>query len=258
MKIQRKSFYKIIEFMYNGTYINGWDGGDINTSTFFIKYQFKRVLHIILREHVNLVCAARTDKGVHSCYNICNFTTYHNIDNNKLVRSMNALLPEYIRIQNIINTHIFFSSRFWTLYREYEYMICLEKYHNPLLLNTVYYPKCHFLDFNAILQSLTILKTVKNISGLLLKSFSGNIYRTIDNAEYSTRILFGSLVHCFRFKAKSFAHHQIRIIMYFILQVGRHKLSINQFQNIIDKSCNMPKMLVPSCGLCLINVYYIK
>lgn len=255
-----KQYYKVMEFMYDGEFINGWDGGNkmiIDHQLYFIKDEFEKIIYKITKNRVNLTCAARTDKGVHAMYNICNFKIYSNISNERLIKAINYYLPKFIRIINIMDTHIFFSSRFWSLSRRYEYLISNEEFINPLLINKVWNIN-YKININNMIIAQKLLLNMYNVKGFVLKSFNGNLKRTVIDIEYKVKNIFNLKVHSFEFEAKSFAHHQIRIIMYFLIQVGIGKYTIEDFSNIINCNVEFQKILASPYGLYLKNIKFIN
>lgn len=254
-KIDIYKKYKILIYQYNGNYIRGWYGQYNNF--FFIRNKFEEILSKLSFYNPQFICAARTDRGVHALHNLCSFIIYKSLNNSELIKIFNRQLPEFIRIVDVQDTHVFFSARYWSYLRTYEYKILINR-QNPLLKHFVLSINSVSLDINKMINAQKLLLGMNSVEQFTLKSFTGKLYRTMKNVYIRKEYMHGEEIICFGFTAKSFAHHQIRIIMHYLIQIGLNKMTIEQFELLIQNKIFIQKTLALSQGLYLVNVNYYK
>lgn len=247
--------YIILVYTYNGEYIHGWYN-NMNCIRNIFEYILKNKLNT---KYDCMTCAARTDKYVHGIYNVCNFTLYNAINIYKLQQMFNFFLKQqfnYISILEIYRGNIFFSSRFWATKRIYEYKVYINKEHIPLLKNKAMHIRNN-LNINNMIIAQKLLLNMQSVQQFTLTSFTGNLYRTMSYVNYHTEYMFNHIIHCFTFEAKSFAHHQIRIIMHYLIEIGNNKITIKQFEDLTQNKIFIQKNLANSHGLYLKNIRFI-
>jgi tRNA pseudouridine38-40 synthase len=63
----------------------------------------------------------------------------------------------------------------------------------------------------------------------------------------------------FTIRADRFLRGMVRMIVGTMIQIGKHKITLDDFQKIIDsKDCQNAAALAPACGLYLMKVEYPK
>jgi tRNA pseudouridine38-40 synthase len=244
--------HRIFTYSYCGNTVNGWSGKELGL--FFIKNTFEHLIQQITGCVVKLCTAARTDSGVHAVHNICNGRIEHNISNYRLMQAMNFYLPEYIRILDIHYTHACFSSRFWAKSRCYEYLIYTGNIVPPLLVGRVL--RVATVNIQLMQQAHAYLIHMQSVRSFCLTTFAESMYRPMLHVHSYYKQVFTYTVIAFYFESKSFVHHQIRITMYYLIQVGLGRLSLEQFQQMVHATYEQPRGVITSDGLYLIQVKY--
>lgn len=106
-----------------------YDGGDFagfqtQKDRPTIQAALESALSTVLRTEIRVQCAGRTDAGVHASGQVVSFSTPDNVEDcDRLLRSLNALLPPAIAVQKVIDVPPRFHARFSCVAREYEYLI---------------------------------------------------------------------------------------------------------------------------------------
>lgn len=238
--------YKI-ELAYNGTPFHGWQ---IQPNAISVQQVLNEKLSIILQEKIQTMGSGRTDTGVHAKKQVvhCNITT--KVPDNIIYR-LNNILPCSIAVAKFEQTHNTFHARFDATSRAYEYLIhrgkspfldnfsyCLNKPLNIELMNQA----CCILKKHSDFECFSKIKTEVN-------NFICDIEEAFwENNKNELR---------FYIKANRFLRNMVRAIVGTLLEVGEEKISLNEFEAIIEskKRDNAGKS-APASGLYLIEVNY--
>jgi len=88
-----------------------------------IQGTLERVLHQILQERVRVVGSGRTDAGVHALAQVAHLKTRNPLPRERLLRSLNQLLPQDVAVMRIEEVDASFHARFHTRRKRYRYRI---------------------------------------------------------------------------------------------------------------------------------------
>ena len=238
-----------INFAYNGAAYCGWQ---LQPNGLSVQEVLTKAMCTILRTDVEFVAAGRTDAGVHAgC-----MTAHFDLDGEfpekiDLVSKLNSLLPKDISVKNIRKVNPDAHARFDAVSRRYEYHLILDK--NVFLHNfamRIY----HSLDFelmNKAAETLFEYTDFTSFSKLHTDVKTNNC--KISYARWAQR----DEQWIFTIEADRFLRNMVRAIVGTLLEVGRGKISIDDFKKIIEaKNRCYAGSSVPAKGLFLINVRY--
>lgn len=110
---------------YDGTPYSGWQRQN-RKGCVTVQGEIERALGMILQENISLAAAGRTDKGVHAKAQIANFRTASPMELSRVVHSLNALLPDTIRVSNPLEMDGEFHARHSARVRHYRYYLIEE------------------------------------------------------------------------------------------------------------------------------------
>lgn len=235
------------ELCYKGTKYSGWQRQP-NATT--IQQILEDSINLIFRDNIELCGCGRTDAGVHAKFYVAHFDS-DKIYNSSSVKKINKYLPEDISIFNIKPTNEDFHARFSAKSRTYEYVISTKKnpfnnglsmyYPNPLkidLMNEALLKLYDYSDFTSFSKLHTDVKTnnCKIIdSGIRTEDDRIIIYITADR----------------------FLRNMVRAITGTLIEVGRGKIDISDFCNIIEsRNRSDAGQSLPAEGLYLTNIKY--
>jgi tRNA pseudouridine38-40 synthase len=214
-----------LQLSYLGTNYHGWQK-QLDKPT--VQSKINHALQTALQEEVDVVGAGRTDTGVHAQNYVAHFdseTSITDFENFKF--KLNSILPPDIAIHTIQQVKDDFHARFDAVSRTYEYSIVLEK--DPFSIDRSYFIK-NELDVEAMQKASNLLFNHKNF-----KSFSKvktDVY-TFD-CEIKTATWIEDDKHLiFRISANRFLRNMVRAIVGTLLEVGLHKISVQEFNTII-------------------------
>lgn len=243
------SFRYSIQLSYSGKAYHGWQ---IQENAISVQEVLNNKLSTILRESINVVGAGRTDTGVHAEFYIAHFDTSLQInDVNLTINGLNKMLPSDIAIQRIVLVENHFNARFSAVSRTYEYRIIKEK--NPFIKDFAWYLNLP-LDINEMNDVAKILFEYHDFT-----SFSklGTQVATNNCKIYEANWLYHGQTLIFRIKADRFLRNMVRAIVGTLIEVGRNKIDLNDFREIIEsKNRCKAGFSVPAQGLFLTRIEY--
>lgn len=115
---QRSNY--LLTIAYVGTPFLGWQDTKEGPS---IEGELKKALKVILREEVALTGASRTDAGVHAVGQLANFHAKTRIDLFTLLKSVNALLPQEIKVTAVEQVEDSFHATLHNTGKQYRYRL---------------------------------------------------------------------------------------------------------------------------------------
>jgi len=214
-----------------------------------VQGELERALGEVCNEPVRITGAGRTDAGVHATGQVIDFRSASALDGGTMERGVNALLPEDIAVSELGPAAEGFHSRFSATSRTYEYRIRnapvrdpLERYREQWLPAT--------LDKAAMREAAARLVGRHDFAAFAA-GVSGE--RTVKRAGWSEE---GDVLR-FEIEADAFLRGMVRGIVGTLLWVGRGKLSLSGFEEVLrSKDRGQAGPSAPARGLCLIRVTY--
>lgn len=229
-----------------------------------IQGELERALSKLFNRRMKIAAAAgRTDAGVHAEAQVVNFKTDSPLSLEKIQKGLNALLPKPVVVKKIGAAAPDFHARYDAKTKIYEYRILNSKIRSPLLNGRAFqFP--HELNFEAMKKAAAGLvgrRDFKAFSasggpasgGQALRHKIKNTVRTIHRLQISQK---GKLIH-FTIEADGFLYHMVRNIVGTLLEVGRGKVSPEDFSRIVKRGKRfLAGPTAPSRGLTLVSVKY--
>ena len=238
-----------IYFSYNGTAYHGWQ---VQPNGISVQEVLTRALSTILRADIEITGAGRTDTGVHAKQMVAHFDFEDELPSAyDLAAKLNSFLPKDIAIFKILEVLPHAHARFDAISRRYEYHIITRK---DVFKNEMATRLSDQLDFEAMNNAASILKEYQDFTSFskLHNDAKTNICK-ITQAEWVQQ----NDEWVFIIQANRFLRNMVRAIVGTLLEVGRHKLSLDEFRAVIDAKnrCNAGTS-VPAHGLYLVDIQY--
>lgn len=239
--------YKLV-IEYDGTDYFGWQRQKSSTKT--IQETIERSLKKITGEEVTLVGAGRTDAGVHAMNQSANFKTEQKFDLNKLLYSLNSVLPDSITIKKISKVRDDFHARYSAKSREYIYRISTVK----RSVGSAYYSRLIYdVDFKVIDELVKLFKGEHSFKSLCKNRNDKHDFKcNITEIGYKKK---GSEI-IFRIRANRFLHSMIRALVGCMIDAGRGKLDVKTIKQKFLKGEKIKTTYLPAKGLILNKIYY--
>ena len=200
-----------------------------------------------------IVCAGRTDTGVHALNQVVHLDTSVSRSLESWVRGTNAHLPDTISVQWAQHVSDEFHARFSATSRTYSYVILNTRVRHPLWQGRagwVFQP----LDVDVMQQAAVSLLGEHDFSSFRSSQCQAKTpVRTIHEMSISQN---GPCI-VVRLQANAFLHHMVRNIIGALIQVGQGRESVNYVAHLLalkDRTRGAPTF-APD-GLYLTGVTY--
>ena len=238
-----------ITLSYDGTAYHGWQ---IQPNGNSVQETLAKALSTLLRVDTPIVGAGRTDAGVHAQKMIAHFDAECDVDCRHLVDKLNRLLPADIAVQAVRPVCSDAHARFSATARTYHYYISTAKdpfsrhrsmrlFHAPdfALMNEAAARLFHYTDFTSFSKLHTDVAT--NNCRIMQARWD-------QVTEHEWR---------FVIQADRFLRNMVRAVVGTLLEVGRGKMTIDEFCRVIEKQdrCSAGTS-VPGHALFLVDVAY--
>jgi tRNA pseudouridine38-40 synthase len=244
-----------IHLSYNGANYHGWQ---IQPNASSIQQTMENAVSLLLHQEINIVGCGRTDTGVHASSFYAHFETDNvfSIEQLKnLVFKLNSFLPNDIHIFSIFPVSDDLHARFSATSRTYKYLLTVDKkpFKNDFIHRIFYHPDLDMM--NAACEILKTYEDFTSFSKLHTQTATNNC--EILHAEWKWEDDFVGKQLVFTITANRFLRNMVRSITGTILDVGRGKLSLEGFKEVIESKnrCNAGTSL-PAKALFLTHIEY--
>ena len=234
-----------IEFAYKGTH---YHGSQTQPNGITVQSVMEDAFRTILRQPVALTFAGRTDAGVHAEQMFAHFDL--GIEPPSVSR-LNRFLPMDIAVRRIYPVADDMHARFSAVSRTYEYRITTRK--DPFAYATRTYVPVPF-DYDLMNTAAQVLLGTHDFASFCkVHTDVKTTICTISEAQWRTED--GGAV--FTITADRFLRNMVRAVVGTLFEVGRHKLSPQEFEAIIEsRSRQAAGQSAPPEGLFLTAVRY--
>ena len=242
---------------YDGSCFGGWQRQVGVTGT--VQQQFEEALKAVTQEDITSFAAGRTDKGVHASGQVAHVDFCRPYDLDRLRRGTNFYLRESgLVVCGVYAVQPDLHARFSARQRRYCYRLLSRPSMSPLREKYVWW----------IAQALDIAK-MKRAAQFFLGTHYFSAFRgkdcqskrvsktmdavTLEQKEDEIHIIFAS---------RSFLHHQVRIMVGTLVEVGLGKRAPEEVRFLLESSPEFPKPRMmagptaPASGLCFVGVSY--
>lgn len=245
----------LVEIAYHGGKYHGWQVQE-NAST--VQETLDKAMSTLLRQSIRSVGCGRTDTGVHARQLFAHFDYAIAAEQNsmpepeRIIKGLNALLPEDIAVKNMFSVAPDFHARFDAVSRAYEYHI---HFHKDPFLTSFSWQVRDIPDVERMNEAAKIMMTYRDFS-----CFSkSNTQVATNNCEIFSAewkwLAEDRLVFCIR--ANRFLRNMVRAIVGTLLEIGHHRKPVGSIRDTIEsKSRAIAGVSVPACGLYLTEVNY--
>ena len=215
-----------VYFGYDGTVYHGWQ---ILPNGNSVQAELQRCLSTLLREEITVTGAGRTDAGVHARKMTAHFDTELTIDCKQLAYKLNRILPNDIAVTEVKEVASDLHARFSAIARTYHYYIHTQK--DPFLRNSSC--ELHYaLDFDEMNEAAAKLLTYSDF-GAFCKSHA-DVKTTLCQVTTARWVQQSPYSWYFEITANRFLRNMVRAVVGTLIDVGRGRLSIDDFCRIIE------------------------
>ena len=200
---------------YNGRHFHGWQRqASPNLPT--VQGVLESAISQVANHPVQLVCAGRTDAGVHASAQVAHFDVAVERLNKAWVAGVNSLLVPAVRVVWAVPVEALFHARFSAVARQYQYWI-----HNAQIAPGIFAGQLtHFprpLDAALMNQEVQCLLGEQDFSSFRA---AGCESRTAMRNVHNVRVFRAGQRVCLEIKANAFLLHMVRNIAGSLMAVG--------------------------------------
>lgn len=236
---------------YDGSRFCGWQMQSRGTRT--VQQEIEKALSIVADSPVQVICAGRTDTGVHATGQVVHFDTRAERLDKAWLMGANAHLPDDVCIHWVRQVDSTFSARFSATMRRYRYVIQHRKARPALLAGRaswIHGP----LDTEAMHRAAQSLLGENDFSSFRSSACQAeHAMRFIESISVNQE---GHFVYI-DISANAFLHHMVRNIVGSLLKVGQHEKPVSWIAEVLAlKDRTRAGPTAPAEGLYLVAVQY--
>lgn len=238
-----------IYLAYNGARYHGWQ---VQPNGVTVQERVEAALSLLLRNETPVTGAGRTDSGVHARLMVAHFETADPIkDTAQFADRLNRVLPSDISVYKVVAVNPDAHSRFDAVSRTYKYYLTDHKDPFTGHLAVKYRGELDFERMNEAAACLGRYTDFTSFSKLHTDVKTNNCRVTVARWEREGEF------DVFTISADRFLRNMVRAIVGTLLEVGRGKLSVDDFCCIIEQQdrCKAGSS-APAEGLFLVDIVY--
>jgi len=235
---------------YAGTAYSGWQR---QKHVISVQQYVEEAIGFVANHKVQLVCAGRTDAGVHAIEQVAHFESTAKRNNRSWILVSNCQWQRDIRIKWIMPVASDFHARFSAIARSYRYIII-----NSAVPGALFHDRAGWefrpLDQVLMHEAAQVLVGEHDFSafraaGCQAKSSTRRIHEI--SVERRGDLLFLDV------RANAFLYHMVRNIVGSLMSVGQGEQSIDWFKRILSgRDRNLAAATAPAAGLYLLRAHY--
>lgn len=235
---------------YEGTAYHGWQRQE-NVSS--LQADLEAAISQVANHAVEVVCAGRTDRGVHALQQVVHFDTHANRPDHAWLMGINRYLPPAMSVHWIRRVNDNFHARFSATARRYAYVLYCNPTRPSILARQVTW-EYHKLDLNAMRKAATYLLGEHDFSSFRGKDCQA---KTTIRTVFHLNLIEKSPLLIIDIKANAFLHHMVRNIVGSLLAVGYGQHPPEWITQVLQ-ACNRvaASVTAPATGLHFWSVDY--
>ena len=215
-----------LQLSYRGAPFHGWQ---TQPNAISVQSTLERALALALRRPTPIVGAGRTDTGVNASMMLAHFDTTHPVEKPALLRAINSIVGKDIAVSHIHDVPDGAHARFDATSRTYHYHAITTK--SPFLYPTVWKAP-ESLDFDLMNRAAGILLETDDFTSFAkLHTDAKTNICDVRRAEW---IQLSPERWCFEITADRFLRNMVRAVVGTLVDVGRHKLSVDGFRHVVE------------------------
>jgi len=239
-----------IGFEYDGTDYVGWQS---QKSGVGVQSIVENAIGVVANEPVNVVCAGRTDTGVHAAGQVVHFDTAANRSARGWVLGINSNLPDDVSAMWALEVSDDFHARFSAINRSYTYMILNQPVRSALLRRKAWWIHAD-LDVNAMQSAANSLLGRHDFSSF--RAAGCQAHTPIREISVLSVIRQGKWISI-HVQANAFLQHMVRNITGVLVAIGKGEKSHDWAAEILAaRDRTKGGIAAPPHGLTLVGVTY--
>lgn len=236
---------------YDGSQFAGWQMQKHGTRT--VQECVEKALSIVADEEIQVVCAGRTDTGVHATGQVVHFDCNSSRPDRAWILGVNTHLPDDVASIWAINVNDEFSARFTATARQYRYVI-LNRQARSAVLNKKVTWKRGELNVESMHQAAQAFIGEQDFSSF--RSSACQAEHAMRNVHWIKVTREADFIYI-DIEANAFLHHMVRNIVGSLMMVGRGEKPVQWIAELMSvKDRKQAGPTAAADGLYLVKVTY--
>ena len=211
---------------YDGAAYHGWQ---VQPNAITVQQVLEEALATLMRIPVPVVGAGRTDSGVNATCMVAHADLPADIDTVQLVYKLNRILPPDIAVSDVKRVRDDAHARFDAVSRRYRYRVVTSKAPFSRRYALLVAPG---VDFDAMNRAATLLYEYTDFTSF--SKLHTDVKTNNCRVTYAAWHYAGDGEWHFEIEADRFLRNMVRAIVGTLLLVGRGKMSIEGFRDVIE------------------------
>ena len=238
-----------IELQYDGAAYFGWQR---QPDTPTVQGTIEAKLSMLRGTPTEIVGAGRTDTGVNASFYTAHFDAETPVDCSQLSYKLNKVLPSDIAILRIYEVAAEKHARFDAKSREYTYLLTPRK--SPFRRFSAWH---YTADLDVDKMNMAASKLLDHEDFTSFAKLNSNNKTNICHITHAEWVVEADGTLRFTIRADRFLRNMVRAIVGTLVDVGRGRYSVEEFEDIIlSKDLSRSSAGAPACGLFLSDVRY--
>lgn len=214
-----------ITFAFDGTRYHGWQ---VQPNADSVQARLNDALSKLLPVPTQCVGAGRTDTGVHAAKMVAHFDTDRELDTTDFAFRLNRIVPKDIAIDSVKRVPDSLHARFDAIRRTYHYFVYTHKH--PFRRH--YAHRLPFMpDYEKMNAAAEILLSVEDFTSF--SKLNNDQKTNICDVSVAKWVQVEEDYWRFEITANRFLRNMVRAIVGTLLEVGRGRMSIDEFRAVI-------------------------
>lgn len=241
-----------LDVAYDGAGFAGWARQPDQRT---VQGELESALAVALRAaQVSVVCAGRTDAGVHARGQVCHIDVEPDTQPSDLLRRLAGLLPADVGVRAIRAVPDDFDARFAATWRRYAYRVCDHYAAADPVRRAEVLTWSRALDLDAMNRAARPLLGVNDFAAFCKRREGATTIRSLQALEWQRDD--DGLAVC-RIVADAFCHNMVRALVGGMLSVGEAARPVEWLHEVLRGGWRDPAVrVVPAHGLSLEEVGY--
>jgi tRNA pseudouridine38-40 synthase len=237
-----------IKLAYNGTNYHGWQ---TQPNAVSVQETVEKALSLLLKNHIEIVAAGRTDSGVHAKEMFAHFDFEETIDGAYWIPKLNSYLPKDIVIYSIFEVNAEAHARFDAIERTYEYHIHSTK---DAFINELSFYHFYPLNVEKMNEAAKIVVEYNDFECFSkvntdVFTFNCKIKKAVWEQKENQLV--------FTITADRFLRNMVRAIVGTMINIGQGKIEPEHLRTIIEsKNRSQAGFSAPAHALYLTQILY--
>ena len=233
----------------------GYCGSQVQPGAPTIQGEVEKALKKLTTKKVRIASASRTDAGVHARGQVFSFVTDSALPVQTFVEGLNHYLPEDIAVKAAYRADVSFDVRRRALSREYRYYIHKSRTRSPLHRGSAWRVYGE-MDIEAMREACRCLIGRHDFASFVSSENTAREKTTVRDIMKTEITQDGDKI-VLVMVARSFLPHQVRSTVGALVQVGRSKMSVDDFRAMLEaRTPGLAGPMAPAEGLYLERVDY--